>query len=105
MFAGGSARRHRGAAQRSVMATKDRKSTRLNSRHTVISYAVFCLTNKPHRSELRSHTDLVRRLLLHDHRRKLGTLLALARRLTVVHPTHGSRAAWRTHLHPDRSYS
>src|SRR5260221_3082567 len=24
----------------------DRKSTRLNSSHTVISYAVFCLTNK-----------------------------------------------------------
>ena len=26
---------------------KDRKSTRLNSSHTVISYAVFCLKNKP----------------------------------------------------------
>src|SRR5260221_10030736 len=27
-------------------ATKDRKSTRLNSSHTVISYAVFCLKKK-----------------------------------------------------------
>src|SRR6476646_10924485 len=27
-------------------ARLDRKSTRLNSSHTVISYAVFCLTNK-----------------------------------------------------------
>src|SRR5438034_1376193 len=28
------------------MTTPDRKSTRLNSSHTVISYAVFCLTKK-----------------------------------------------------------
>src|SRR5438034_6385908 len=28
----------------------DRKSTRLNSSHTVISYAVFCLKKKTHRS-------------------------------------------------------
>src|SRR5260221_3591585 len=27
---------------------RDRKSTRLNSSHTVISYAVFCLTKKTH---------------------------------------------------------
>src|SRR5260221_2561323 len=27
--------------------TADRKSTRLNSSHTVISYAVFCLKKKP----------------------------------------------------------
>src|SRR5215204_7453966 len=32
------ARRHQGA--------RDRKSTRLNSSHTVISYAVFCLKKK-----------------------------------------------------------
>src|SRR5260221_6724557 len=28
--------------------TQDRKSTRLNSSHTVISYAVFCLKKKKH---------------------------------------------------------
>src|SRR5260221_4991838 len=28
---------------------RDRKSTRLNSSHTVISYAVFCLKKKKHR--------------------------------------------------------
>src|SRR5260221_3840757 len=28
------------------VADRDRKSTRLNSSHTVISYAVFCLTKK-----------------------------------------------------------
>src|SRR5256885_9505313 len=34
-----------GAARR----TRDRKSTRLNSSHLVISYAVFCLKKKTHR--------------------------------------------------------
>src|SRR5260221_10012926 len=42
----------------------DRKSTRLNSSHTVISYAVFCLKKKKHTSELQSHSDIVCRLLL-----------------------------------------
>src|SRR5260221_8369326 len=34
---------------------RDRKSTRLNSSHTVISYAVFCLKKKKHTSDS-SHT-------------------------------------------------
>src|SRR6202012_6250615 len=42
----------------------DRKSTRLNSSHTVISYAVFCLKKKQYSSELQSHSALVCRLLL-----------------------------------------
>src|SRR5260221_3175814 len=42
----------------------DRKSTRLNSSHTVISYAVFCLKKKKHTSELQSHTQLACRLFL-----------------------------------------
>src|SRR5256885_9728350 len=33
-------------ARSSVVSPKDRKSTRLNSSHLVISYAVFCLTKK-----------------------------------------------------------
>src|SRR2546422_5764613 len=32
-----------------VIATGDRKSTRLNSSHGYISYAVFCLQKKKHR--------------------------------------------------------
>src|SRR5260221_3916006 len=44
----------------------DRKSTRLNSSHTVISYAVFCLRSEEHTSELQSHSDLVCRLLLEN---------------------------------------
>src|SRR5438132_10216903 len=31
--------------------SRDRKSTRLNSSHTVISYAVFCLKKKNHRHQ------------------------------------------------------
>src|SRR5438132_13251106 len=31
---------------RSARSSRDRKSTRLNSSHTVISYAVFCLKKK-----------------------------------------------------------
>src|SRR5436190_10410299 len=39
-----SRRRHQ--ARKRAPAREDRKSTRLNSSHTVISYAVFCLKKK-----------------------------------------------------------
>src|SRR5258707_7985655 len=42
----------------------DRKSTRLNSSHANISYAVFCLKKKKHTFELQSRQYLVCRLLL-----------------------------------------
>src|SRR5258708_31198114 len=35
--------------------TTDRKSTRLNSSHQIISYAVFCLKKKKNRKILSSH--------------------------------------------------
>src|SRR2546426_12722055 len=38
--------RIRASAEGSSAAAKDRKSTRLNSSHLVISYAVFCLKKK-----------------------------------------------------------
>src|SRR5947207_2747854 len=38
----------------------DRKSTRLNSSHTVISYAVFCLIRRPPRPTLFPYTTLFR---------------------------------------------
>src|SRR5260221_11567086 len=37
---------------------RDRKSTRLNSSHTVISYAVFCLKKKKHRGLAQSPHDM-----------------------------------------------
>src|SRR5260221_4346197 len=36
---------------------RDRKSTRLNSSHTVISYAVFCLKKKQSSQQLAHHAD------------------------------------------------
>src|SRR3989442_10906013 len=38
---------------------RDRKSTRLNSSHVRISYAVFCLKKKKHTSELHSRAHSV----------------------------------------------
>src|SRR5260221_5226777 len=40
-----------------ISRTIDRKSTRLNSSHTVISYAVFCMKNKRH-TRLATHAAL-----------------------------------------------
>src|SRR5256885_8495712 len=39
-------------------ATRDRKSTRLNSSHLVISYAVFCLKKKKNHQHIVSHQPL-----------------------------------------------
>src|SRR2546427_9447869 len=45
--AGGNGRRRRGRAQgQAARVSGDRKSTRLNSSHSQISYAVFCLKKK-----------------------------------------------------------
>src|SRR5690606_41407679 len=46
----GAARRRAGGGRR------DRKSTRLNSSHVKISYAVFCLKKKSYHLEERGHT-------------------------------------------------
>src|SRR5438132_7029835 len=47
----------------------DRKSTRLNSSHTVISYAVFCLKKKKEKYRKASVNNLINKLILHfqDH--------------------------------------
>src|SRR5947207_11666932 len=42
-----------GSRQRARRPDGDRKSTRLNSSHTVISYAVFCLKKKKHYTPIR----------------------------------------------------
>src|SRR5260221_2116369 len=41
---------------------EDRKSTRLNSSHTVISYAVFCLKKKKISPSVRDHLSLLAHL-------------------------------------------
>src|SRR5258708_27169110 len=40
-----------------VVAPEDRKSTRLNSSHQIISYAVFCLKKKNTRPNRQRHRD------------------------------------------------
>src|SRR5438034_364525 len=52
--------------------TEDRKSTRLNSSHTVISYAVYCLIRYPPRSTIFPYTTLFRSISLQS-RDKPGT--------------------------------
>src|SRR5438034_5794330 len=42
-----------GAAAQEQDAARDRKSTRLNSSHTVISYAVFCLKKKKQKKDMK----------------------------------------------------
>src|SRR5260221_6183541 len=49
-----------------ICETQDRKSTRLNSSHTVISYAVFCLKKKKDQ-----HHDKVR--TLHQSRKHIDS--------------------------------
>src|SRR6266511_5799312 len=43
---------------------RDRKSTRLNSSHVKVSYAVFCLKKKKKKTELRSREKNERRNIL-----------------------------------------
>src|SRR3989440_7871144 len=55
----------------------DRKSTRLNSSHDQISYAVFCLRSEEHTSELQSRSDLVCRLLLEKKKTHIQTMIII----------------------------
>src|SRR5947209_14694334 len=53
--------------------TRDRKSTRLNSSHANISYAVFCL--KKNKDNTLKHYHIKRKRAVSDHPEKLGTML------------------------------
>src|SRR5438552_9084450 len=44
-----------GAARRGDLRVEDRKSTRLNSSHQIISYAVFCLKKKKKKPAIDNH--------------------------------------------------
>src|SRR6266496_160786 len=57
-----------------LSARRDRKSTRLNSSHVEISYAVFCLKKKNRRGLLRPCDDVQEQLIL----RREPTLLPAA---------------------------
>src|SRR3712207_8358721 len=47
-----------GAEGRQVRVGQDRKSTRLNSSHANISYAVFCLKKKKRQITITTHHDI-----------------------------------------------
>src|SRR5438309_7574940 len=55
--------------RRQIMASADRKSTRLNSSHSSISYAVFCLKKKKKHARYHSELQSMRGQLymLHDN--------------------------------------
>src|SRR5438067_5451369 len=57
---------------------EDRKSTRLNSSHVSISYAVFCLKKKNHQS-VRKYDDVSRPTL-----RQQGVTIGSARRACMI---------------------
>src|SRR5438034_7276023 len=64
-------RRHRARSHPPLRTRLDRKSTRLNSSHTVISYAVFCLKKKkkkikPYTYEIKLTRPKVITSTLHD---------------------------------------
>src|SRR5258708_23933546 len=70
---------------RSVSRRIDRKSTRLNSSHQIISYAVFCLKKKKHTSELQSPHQPVCRLRLQKQLAKTGSPSQASRRRGLHH--------------------
>src|SRR5438034_6069565 len=47
------------SAEGTATLVRDRKSTRLNSSHTVISYAVFCLKKKKKNRQVDQNTDMM----------------------------------------------
>src|SRR3954466_217022 len=60
-----------------MLFRSDRKSTRLNSSHTIISYAVFCLKKKKNKNRLTSCTQ--RLFTTTPPQRQPALLSALAR--------------------------
>src|SRR5258707_10078009 len=59
-YCGASARGTHMAPARAGHSVVDRKSTRLNSSHANISYAVFCLKKKKNRNESEKHESHMR---------------------------------------------
>src|SRR5258705_4811709 len=59
-------RRDVGEVERAVRDLRDRKSTRLNSSHLGISYAVFCLKKKKQIDIIDRYSSQTRRLLRDD---------------------------------------
>src|SRR2546427_5960535 len=61
-----------GITRETIGAGEDRKSTRLNSSHSQISYAVFCLKKKKKKNDVTSNTvrQGPRTVTIHRHHRQ-----------------------------------
>src|SRR5260221_533099 len=73
-------------AGQSINTKGDRKSTRLNSSHTVISYAVFCLKTKDHASSPQTPNDLAGSTLRSNMADKSTPSLAIQKMQIVERP-------------------
>src|SRR3989440_2183969 len=82
--------------------SRDRKSTRLNSSHDQISYAVFCLKKKKNTSELQSRSDIVCRLLL--EKKKKGNCTHHMRSPRMLSPPRHTKTSY-THATHSRAQS
>src|SRR5258708_12428699 len=51
----------------SAASYRDRKSTRLNSSHQIISYAVFCLKKKKETTHVIKHMSLLQSTINYNH--------------------------------------
>src|SRR5258708_26417457 len=60
--------KHRTKHGRRALVRQDRKSTRLNSSHQIISYAVFCLKKKKKEIETIENTDKIKENVVHGIR-------------------------------------
>src|SRR5256885_12114172 len=79
----------------------DRKSTRLNSSHLVISYAVFCLKKKKnnHQTAPLSVQHLRQRRSTHPPRREMERLSSAHALIAVTCPRTVSQTRGLLHLH------
>src|SRR2546430_8064106 len=82
------------------LLSKDRKSTRLNSSHSQISYAVFCLKKKKNNSKI--HTYIISRLILQPI---ALAAIALPTTKNIIRPTYIKSAQNVQSLHHTTSSS
>src|SRR2546427_3417153 len=72
-------------------AWRDRKSTRLNSSHSQISYAVFCLKKKKKKSRNTSSADLLKNTMTaHHYKLPFGFMSATLADIDKGFPKPGS---------------
>src|SRR3954462_13628942 len=75
-----------------MLFRSDRKSTRLNSSHTIISYAVFCLKKKNRKQRARAAAPGRRHKLLREHRHREPA--------RFPRPTHRTSMRWKREFTP-----